>query len=783
MTARSYFGMFLLAAMVVATGLAVVGATTAQASSVVTIVNLDGANEGFNDPTAAAPVGGNPGTTVGQQRLIAFQFAADIWGATLDSNVPIIVNASFDPLSCNATSATLGSSGATFIYANFAGVGCYPGAEFPNTWYSSALAKKRAGYDLNPGQADMRARFNSNLGNTGCLTGIGWYYGLDAIHGTKIDLVTVLLHEFAHGLGFQQFASLTNGSESNNYSDQYRRYLLDTTTGLTWDQMTNAQRVASAINTNRVVWNGPIVTATLPGVLSPGTPLLTIDPPASIAGTYAVGTASYGPPLSSPGVSGDVVLANDGVAPIGDGCSAFTPGSLAGKIALIDRGTCTFTIKVKFAQDAGAVGVIIADNAAGAPPAGLGGTDPTITIPSVRVTLADGNLIKAALLSGTVHATLGVNLAVYAGADPAGRVIMNSPNPVQTGSSISHWDPIAFRNQLMEPAINDDLTHSVKPPEDLTLPLFREIGWFPDANLNGVPDENECQIACLPNTTIPADPGRCDAVFNYELTTTGLCCGVVTSTPPSGSTFPLGTTTVTATSPSGAACSFTVTVVDTQAPLIANAVASPLFLWPVNHKMWDINVAYDSSDSCSAVNSVLSVTCNEPANALGDGNTSPDWEIVNNHLVRLRAERSGTGDGRVYTITITSTDEAGNSSSKAVVVEVKKSQGDKPEATRRAAPTAAASVPTELSFDIAGRNPALSAASFRFGLPGRAHVVIDIFDVNGRRVAGVIESDLEAGWHTASWNAVEAASRAGSGVYFARLTADGVSMTRRVLIR
>ena len=71
----------------------------------ITILNADGPNEGFNDPTPAAPVGGNPGTTVGQQRLIAFQFAADIWGAALDSNVRIVIQANFDPLFCDDVSA------------------------------------------------------------------------------------------------------------------------------------------------------------------------------------------------------------------------------------------------------------------------------------------------------------------------------------------------------------------------------------------------------------------------------------------------------------------------------------------------------------------------------------------------------------------------------------------------------------------------------------------------------------------------------------------------------
>ena len=62
----------------------------AFAAATITVVNTDGPGEGFNDPTPAAPVGGNPGTTRrGQQRLIAFQHAADIWGAVLDSPVEI----------------------------------------------------------------------------------------------------------------------------------------------------------------------------------------------------------------------------------------------------------------------------------------------------------------------------------------------------------------------------------------------------------------------------------------------------------------------------------------------------------------------------------------------------------------------------------------------------------------------------------------------------------------------------------------------------------------------
>ncbi len=113
--------------------------------------------------------------------------------------------------------------------------------------------------------------------------------------------------------------------------------------------------------------------------------------------TFAMNTAAFGVPLTTP-LTG--ILAN---AP-SNGCAAFTPGLFAGKIALIQRGTCAFTVKAKNAQDAGAIGVILYNNVAGAiVPAG---TDPTITIPVYSVTLADGQALIAAMTANEVSVTL-----------------------------------------------------------------------------------------------------------------------------------------------------------------------------------------------------------------------------------------------------------------------------------------------------------------------------------------------------------------------------------------
>jgi hypothetical protein len=466
--------------------LALVCLATLTQASTITIINGDGAGEGFNDATAATPVGGNGGTTVGEQRLLVFQQAAAIWGSILPSDVDILVTAAFNPLSCSSTSAVLGSCGATTVHRDFSG------AEYTGTWYSQALANKLAGYDLATSNADMNAQFNSSLGNTGCMDGYSWYYGFDHAEGaSQIDLLAVLLHEMGHGLGFQTFANGTTGALYNGYPDVFCRFLYDQTTALHWNEESNAQRAASAIVPYKLLWDGDAVRFMAPQTLNHGRALLRVNAPVSIAGDYDVGTAGFGPALAYPGVTGAVVLGVDGVAPVNDACSALTnAAAMAGKVAIVDRGTCNFTVKVKACQDAGAIAVIVADNAAGAPPAGMGGSDVTITIPSVRVTQADGVTLKAQIASG-LNVTLMLDPGLLAGADAAGRVMMYTPNPYQSGSSVSHFDVSATPNLLMEPAINADLTSSV----DLTRYAFEDIGWLP--RTTGVPAVDPGPYAAL----------------------------------------------------------------------------------------------------------------------------------------------------------------------------------------------------------------------------------------------------------------------------------------------
>src|SRR5436309_14097386 len=119
------------------------------AATTITILNNDAAGEGFNDPTPATPVGGNPGTTIGAQRLYVFQHAANIWASYLPSNVVIRVGATFDPLSCSATSGVLGHAGPVSVWRDFSG------AQQAGHWYHVALASKLHDADMDGASDDI----------------------------------------------------------------------------------------------------------------------------------------------------------------------------------------------------------------------------------------------------------------------------------------------------------------------------------------------------------------------------------------------------------------------------------------------------------------------------------------------------------------------------------------------------------------------------------------------------------------------------------------------------
>jgi hypothetical protein len=461
-----------LAACAVASSLSV-----GVAAANIVINNVDPPGAGLNDPTPATPVGGNNGTTVGEQRLNAFQFAAEKWGATVESDVTVIVQASFSPLNCGPASGVLGAAGPLQIFADF------PGAGIAGTWYHAALSNAQAGFDLAAGPPDpgllqppfnddIVAFFNANLGSPGCLEASGWYYGFDGNEATnEIDFTAVVTHEIAHGLGFSEFADEATGALIAGLPGIYARYMLDTGQGKIVADMTDGERLQAQVSGDNLVWIGDSVTVAAPSVLGPK-PSIRILRPKTIEGTVAVQQASFGPPLTlGGGTTGQVVLADDTEGVPTDACEPIQ-NKLDGKIALIDRGGCAFTTKVLNAQAAGAKGAMVANNQPGGP-APMGGFSPLVTIPSVGITLEQGIAFRAA---GKANVKLVLDSSKLAGANDDGLVQLYAPNPVQPGSSKSHWDTSATPNLLMEPSITPTL--DVGNSLDLTPNLFEDIGWI-----------------------------------------------------------------------------------------------------------------------------------------------------------------------------------------------------------------------------------------------------------------------------------------------------------------
>ena len=140
---------------------------------------------------------------------------------------------------------------------------------------------------------------------------------------------------------------------------------------------------------------------------------LVVGSPPGIAGTYAGSAASFGPIFTLAGQAGALQLVNDGGGvSTSDSCEASPPGSLSGKIAILDRGNCEFGLKVLNAQNAGAIAAVVVNNTASPPTIAMGPgvSGGSVTIRSMMVSQSDGNLIKAQLPSPGVNVNLRSSL-------------------------------------------------------------------------------------------------------------------------------------------------------------------------------------------------------------------------------------------------------------------------------------------------------------------------------------------------------------------------------------
>ncbi|MEQ8798376.1 MAG: JDVT-CTERM domain-containing protein [Salinisphaeraceae bacterium] len=239
--------------------------TAAQAVEI-RIADGDNPGEGLNDPTPRAPVGGNPGVTVGEQRRNALQFVANLLGNRIASDVPIVVEVKFSNLNCEPNNADLAAAGPRRLVSDV------PGGQ-PGVFYALALANAINGSRIqDEPPPDILAEFNAALdAPDDCLGGADWYYGLDNDPPDgDLNFVTTAAHELIHGLGFASFADLGSGEFFMGLPSVYETCIADRSFDTTWPGLTNNERMASAENDGNVIWVGPSISSRIANGFSSG---------------------------------------------------------------------------------------------------------------------------------------------------------------------------------------------------------------------------------------------------------------------------------------------------------------------------------------------------------------------------------------------------------------------------------------------------------------------------------------------------------------------------------
>jgi hypothetical protein len=449
-------------------------ARVASAESTFVIENVDAPGVGLNDPTPATPVGGNQGGTVGEQRMICLEYAADLWGAMLDSHVSIVVEASFAALACVGSSVQLGEAGSSGLQYDVPGL-------VPGVVYTEALANHLVGYDLTPDVAEIEAVFNGDIPS--CVP-LDWYYGLDGQPPVeRIDLVETVLHELAHGLGFVTYVDLETGEGVDGMLDPFSMHILDNRLGLHWDEMTATERRASAQAVRQLVWDGEHVIQTAPSVLATGSPQLSTSPePVGLLGF--VSEANFGPFVVDAPVSGPASTSQPA-----DGCEPM--GSERRNVVLVQGGGCSALQKTLTAEEAGGVAVLVADESSVQPPSAVAARPDDVAsypvgIPTLGITRVDYDLLAAAGSGTTV--SLSAQSDRLVGADELGRVYLYATDPLVLGSSVSHWDVLARPDLVLEP------NNALAAGHDITLEaaLLRDVGWVAHCGDGHVDDGEEC---------------------------------------------------------------------------------------------------------------------------------------------------------------------------------------------------------------------------------------------------------------------------------------------------
>jgi hypothetical protein len=208
--------------------------------------------EGFDDATPRERVGGNELRTLGAQRLAAVGFAAEQWGALLDSPVPVAVQVRFADLGCAPDAVVLAHAGAVKMVRAIPREGVDP-----MLWFPSALANRLAGVDLSPGEPDVQMEINSAVDSACKSSAGGWYYGFDGARDGSVDLVETVMHELAHGLGFSSSVDPETGVSGLPAGiDVFSAHIRDLRSGMPWISLSVADRKFATRSPRSLVFEG-----------------------------------------------------------------------------------------------------------------------------------------------------------------------------------------------------------------------------------------------------------------------------------------------------------------------------------------------------------------------------------------------------------------------------------------------------------------------------------------------------------------------------------------------
>jgi len=228
---------------------------------------------------------------------------------------------------------------------------------------------------------------------------------------------------------------------------------------------------------------------------------------------------------------------------------------------------------------------------------------------------------------------------------------------------------------------------------------------------------------------------------------------------------------------------------DTDPPDISIA-NDQLGMWPPNHKyktftINDFGVSVDDNCGCCIEAKIISVSSSEPDDAKGggDGNTTRDCYVVDDQTVKLRAERQGGGDGRVYTITLSASDGAGNTSEATCEVIVPHDRSGLPKGIGGFITDSEMALPEDYFLSQNYPNPFNPSTTISFGLPQAENVTLNIYNAAGQLIRTLTNTMYSAGSHNVTWDATDYSGvRVANGIYIYELRANNFVQQRKMLL-